>query len=488
MQKNKIIASLIWKFLERGGTQIVQFIVSIILARILIPEDYGVVAIVLVFIAIANVFIQTGFNTALIQKKDVDDVDYSSVFYLSLFVALVLYIIIYILSPSIAEFYKQPILKPLFRVLSLTLFFGAINSIQQAIVARRMEFKNYFFSSIGGILLSALIGIIMAYNDFGVWSLVSQQLVNIISITIILWVTVKWRPKLLFSFKRIKKLFSYGWKVLISSLIDVIYKNIYDLVIGKKYNSSSLAYYNRGRQFPSVIIQNIDGSISSVMLPALSKEQDNKENVKKMMRRAIVTSSFLIFPITIGLVIIAEPMVKVVLTDKWLACVPFIQILSISYSFWPIHTANLQAINSIGRSDIYLKLEIIKKIVGIVILVITLKFGVIWMSIGQVVSGIIATFINAYPNKNLLNYKYFEQLKDIFPSFILSIIMGVIIYPIKLINISPIFILLFQVFFGIIIYFLLAYILKLECFKYIINTIKNFKGREKNEVLSHNAN
>lgn len=455
-----------------------QFIIQIVLARLLLPEDYGVIAIVTVFIAIANVFIQSGFNTALIQKKEIDDTDLSSVFYLSLFVAFIIYIIIFFAAPLIAQFYKQEILTSVLRILSLTLFFGAVNSIQQAIVSRKMEFKKYFFSSLGGIIISAVVGIVIAYSGFGVWALVTQQLVNIISVMIILWFTVKWRPKLLFSFKRLKILFSYGWKLLCSGLIDTIYKNIYDLVIGKKYSSISLAYYNRGKQFPNIIVQNLDGSISSVMLPALSKEQDDKVKVKRMMRRAIMTSSYIIFPITIGLAVTAKPMVSVVLTDKWLQCVPFLQILSISYAFWPIHTANLQAINAVGRSDIFLKLEIIKKIIGITILLITMPIGLIPMAIGQIISGVISTFINAYPNKKLLNYSYLEQIKDILPSLTISIIMGLLTYCIAFLKLSSIITLTIQVIFGIFIYVILSKTFKLECFEYLINILKNLRKKD----------
>lgn len=475
--KNKVISSLFWKFLERGGTQLVQFIIQIVLARLLFPEEYGAVAIVTVFIAIANVFVQSGFNTALIQKKNVDDIDYSSVFYLSLFVAFILYLTLFFASPIIADFYNQPILTPVFRVLSLTLFFGAVNSIQQAVVSRNLDFKKYFFSSIGAIIVSAVIGIVLAYKGYGVWALVWQQLTNMALIMLILWFTVKWRPKLKFSFERIKTLFSFGWKLLCSSLIDTIYRNIYDLVIGKKYSSASLAYYNRGKQFPSVVIQNVDSSISSVMLPVLSKEQENREKVKRMVRRAIVTSCFIVFPIAFGFIAVAKPMVEVVLTSKWLPCVPFIQLLSLVYVFWPIHTANLQAINSIGRSDIFLKLEIIKKVVGIVILLITLPMGIIALALGQIVSGIIGTFINAYPNKKLLNYSYIEQIKDILPSLIISMIMGLVTYSIIFLGLSMLLTLIIQIVVGVVIYVCLAKLLKLECFNYLIETIKGFKKR-----------
>lgn len=475
---NKVISSLIWKFLERGGTQIVQFIVQIILARLLLPNDYGVVAIVTIFITIANVFVQTGFNTALIQKKEVNDIDYSSVFYLSLFVALILYIIIFFMAPIIAQFYDNAILVPVFRVLSLTLFLGAINSIQSAVIARRMEFKKYFFSSIGAIILSGIIGIILAYTGYGVWSLVVQQLANMLMIILILWFTVDWRPKLLFSWKRLKSLFSYGWKLLCSSLIDTIYNNLYDLVIGKKYSSSDLAFYNRGRQFPYLIVNNVNGSISTVLLPAMSEKQDDKMEVKKMTRKSIIISSFIMFPMMFGLVAIARPLVIFLLTEKWIECIPFLQLLCFSYALWPIHTANLQAINAIGRSDVFLKLEIIKKIIGILVLILTIPMGLIPMAIGQVIISIVSTFINAYPNKKLLNYSYIEQMKDMFPSFMISIIMILCIYPLSFIPIGKLTIVILQVILGIVVYVLLAYLFKVNGFTYMMKII-NDKFRKK---------
>ena len=477
--KSKVISSLVWKLLERGGTQFVQFIVQIILARLLVPEDYGAVAIVAIFISVANVFVQNGFNTALIQQKNVDETDLSSVFFLSLGIALLLYIILFFTSPIIATFYKQPILVPVIRVLALSLFLGAINSIQHAIVARNLEFKKYFFGSIGGIIISGTIGIFLAYKGFGIWSLVWQQLINVTCVVIILSFMVKWRPKLLFSIKRLKKLFSYGWKILCSSLIDTIYKKIYELVIGRKFDAASLAYYNRGEQFPNVIVQNIDGAVNSVMLPALSKEQDNKSKVKQMMRRSIVTSSFVIFPITFGLVAVAKPMILVVLTEKWSQSIPFVQLLAIAYAFWPIHTANLQAINSIGRSDIFLKLEKKKKVIGILILIVTIPMGLIPMAIGQIASGVISTFVNAFPNKKLLNYSYFEQIKDIAPSLFISVLMSLIVYSVGFLHLSNFITLVIQVIIGITVYILLAIILKLECFNYLISTFKEMmKKRE----------
>lgn len=481
VNKSKVISSLFWKLLERIGTQGIQFIIQIVLARLLLPEEYGLIAIVMVFITLANVFVQSGFNTALIQKKQVDEVDYSSVLYLSLAIAALLYLIIYLSAPFIANFYTQPRLETVLRVLSITLFIGAFSSIQNAFVARNMLFKRLFFSSIGAVFVSGIVGIVLAYKGLGVWSLVAQQLTNQLTVVIILWFTVKYRPHLLFSLERIKTLFAYGSKLLASALIDTLYNELRTLIIGKMYTPAMLGFYNRGQQFPQVIVANINGSIQSVMLPALSAHQDNKKRVKDMMRRSIVTSSFFIFPMMIGMAVVAEPLVKIVLTDKWLSAVPFLQIFCFSYALMPIHTANLQAINAMGRSDIFLRLEIIKKIVGIIILAISLPFGVYVIALGQIFSGIISTFINAYPNKQLLGYSYKDQWIDIMPSLVISMIMGFIVYLFKFLSLSAWNILVLQVVAGIAIYLGLAKIFNIESFNYLVTTINQlFSLNKKN--------
>ncbi len=477
--RNNVIKNLFWKLMERSGVQGIQFVIQIVLARILSPNDYGIISLITIFIALANVFIQSGFNTALIQKKNVKEEDFSSVFYLSIFVATILYIILYLSSPFIANFYKVKALTPVLRVLSITLFFGAFNSIQNAVISKKMEFRKLFISSILSVIISGVVGIILARMGYGVWSLVIQQIVNQITVTIILWFTVKWRPKLTFSIKRISNLFSYGWKLLVSSLIDTLYMNLRGLVVGKVYTSNMLAFYNRGEQFPQLIVSNINGAIQSVMLPTLSSEQDNKKRVKELVRRSIVTSSFLVFPLMIGLAAVGEPLIKILLTDKWLPSLPFMQIFCLTYALWPIHTSNLQAINALGRSDIFLKLEITKKIVGIIILIISMFYGVYAIALGGLLVGIMSSFINAYPNLKLLDYSYKEQIKDIMPSLILSIIMGVIVYSILFFNMSPYITLTIQVFIGAIVYVVLAKLFRLECYEYIIHTIKSIKNKNK---------
>lgn len=472
--RSKIILSLFWKFLERIGTQGIQFVMLIVLARLLVPEQYGIIAIVNVFIMFANVFVQSGLNIALIQKKDADEVDFSSVFYLSLIIATILYVILFISSPFIAEFYNDLQLVSVLRVLAFTLFLGAFNSIQNAYIAKKMMFKKLFYSSLWAILISGVVGIGLAYYDYGVWSLVVQQLLNQSLITIILWFTVRWRPKLLFSIERLRVLFSFGWKLLASYILNILYTDMRTLVIGKIFNASTLGHYNRGKQFPELIINNIDGSIQSVMMPALSSYQDDLTRVKYLVKKSISMSSFIVLPIMTGLAVIAEPMVRIVLTDKWISAVPFIQIYCVILSLRPVHTANVQAINSLGRSDIFLKIEIIRTITGFLVLWVSLPFGVFAIAIGELFMTISSSFLYSFPNKKLIGYSFRDQIKDVLPFFLISLIMGLCVYLINYLNIPTWIMLIIQIILGIIIYFSLAILFKLQLFtdlKLIINEL-----------------
>lgn len=474
MSSNNVISNFIWRFAERCGAQAVQFIVSIVLARLLMPEVYGTIALITVITTILNVFVDSGMGTALIQKKDADSVDFSTVFYFNMFVCIILYVGLFICSPWIAYFYKDATLTPVIRVLGLTIVISGVKNIQQAYVSKTMQFKRFFFSTLGGTIGAAIIGIWMAYKGFGVWALVTQQIFNAMVDTLILWITVKWRPKKEFSFERLKGLFSYGWKLLASSLLDTVYNNIRQLIIGRMYTPSDLAFYNRGKQFPDLIITNINTSIDSVLLPTMSQEQENKERVKIMTRRAIKTSTYIMAPLMMGLAFCATPVIRLILTEKWLSCVPFMQIFCITSMFYPVHTANLNAIKAMGRSDAYLKLEIIKKVIGMALLLSTMWFGVMAMAYSLLVSSVLSQIINSWPNRKLLNYGYLEQLKDILPGIILAVVMGICVYPVQWIGLSDIITLCIQVPLGVIIYIIGSKIFKLESFEYILDMIKPY--------------
>lgn len=475
--KNSILKNFIWRFAERCGAQLVTFIVSIVLARILAPEDYGTIALVTVFTTILQVFVDSGLGTALIQKKDADDLDFSSVFYFNFAVCLILYLGMFIAAPFIAKFYNDVSLTPVVRVISLTIVMSGIKGIQQAYVSRHMMFKRFFFSTIGGTIFSAFFGIALAYAGFGVWALVAQQLSNTVIDTLILWLTVKWRPKLMFSWTRLKGLLKFGWKLLVSALLDTGYSNLRNLIIGKMYSSSDLAFYNQADKFPKVIVTNINTSIDSVLLPTMSSAQDDRERVKNMTRRAIKTSTYVMAPLMMEMAFCAEPIVHLVLTDKWLPCVPYLRIFCITYMFWPIHTANLNAINAMGRSDWFLKLEVIKKIMGMTILLSTMWFGVMAMAYSLLVSNVLSQIINSWPNRKLLNYSYLDQVKDFAPGILLAVFMGVCVYFIGYIPLPIILTLVIQIIAGATIFIALSAILKLEEFEYLTGMIKSFLKR-----------
>lgn len=472
----KVFSNFIWRFAERCGAQLVTFIVSIVLARILTPSDYGTIALVTVFTTILQVFIDSGLSTALIQKKDADDLDFSSVFYFNFVICIILYLIMFVSAPFIANFYKDPSLVSIVRVISLTLIISGVKGVQQSYVSRHMLFKRFFFSTLGGTIFSAVLGIIMAYAGFGVWAIVFQQLSNNAIDTLILWITVKWRPIKKFSWSRLKALLSFGWKMLASSLLDTVYNNLRNMIIGKLYTSADLAFYNQGDKFPKLIVTNINTSIDSVLLPTMSNEQDNHVRVKDMTRRAIKISTYIMAPLMIGLAFCAKPIVQIVLTDKWLPCVPYLQIFCISYLFWPIHTANLNAIKAMGRSDLFLKLEVIKKFIGMILLLITMNISVMAMAYSLLISGLISQVINSWPNRYLLKYSYIDQIKDILPNIVMALIMGVFVYFINYLNLSVLVSLMVQIILGGIIYLVLSIFTKNDSFTYLINILKNRKG------------
>lgn len=474
---NNVVKNFLWRFFERCGAQFVTLIVSIVLARILTPSDFGTVSLIMVFTTILQVFVDSGLGTALIQKKDADDLDFSSVFYFNFAICLILYIGMFIASPFIAKFYKDISLTPIIRVISLTIVMSGVKGIQQSYVSRNMLFKKFFFATLGGTLFSAVLGIGMAYAGFGVWAIVAQQLSNTAIDTLILWITVDWRPKRMFSWQRLKSLLSYGWKLLVSSLLDTIYNNLRNLIIGKIYTSSDLAYYNQGDKFPKVIVMNINASIDSVLLPSMSGEQENKERVKSMTRRAIKTSTYIMAPLMMGLLFCAEPIVRLLLTDKWLPCVQYLRIFCFTYMFYPIHTANLNAIKAMGRSDLFLKLEIIKKVVGLILLFITMRISVMAMAYSLIFSGILSQIINSWPNWKLLNYNYLEQLRDILPSICISVFMGVCVYFIGFLSLPTLLQLIIQVIVGAIIYIVASIVLRLEEFNYLFGMIKSFNKK-----------
>ncbi|SDI71717.1 Membrane protein involved in the export of O-antigen and teichoic acid [Pseudobutyrivibrio sp. 49] len=478
--KNKTISNLIWRYAERCGAQGISFVISIVLARLLSPSEYGTIALVTVFLSIFQVFVDSGMGSALIQKKDADQLDFSTIFFFNIFMCLVIYGVFYAVAPLIANYYDNSELTAVIRVLGITIIISGVKNVQQAYVSKNLIFKKFFFSTLFGTMLAGVVGIVLAYMGFGVWALVAQQVVNTLVDTIVLWATVKWRPKMMFSFERLKGMFSYGWKLLLSNLLNTVYNDIRQLIIGKVYSGSDLAYYNRGKTFPNFVVNNINTSINSVLFPVMSQVQDDKEKLKNMTRRAIMTSSFIMWPFMFGLMATGKTVFILLLTEKWLPSLPFLYIFCFVSGMQPIHTANLNAIKAQGKSDVFLRLEVIKKTVGILIILGTMNISVFAIGMGSVFYTIFASVVNAFPNKSLLDYSYFEQIKDMIPSFLLSAAMFAIVYFLPLPKFLPlIIVLIIQVIVGAVVYVGGAKLFKMQAAEYAFSTLIKFKDRKK---------
>ncbi|MDO4742761.1 MAG: lipopolysaccharide biosynthesis protein [bacterium] len=477
--RKSIVSGLAWQFFEKFSAKIVSVAVSVVLARLLMPEDYGSVALVLVFITLMNVLVSGGFPTALIQKKDADSADFSTVFYFNLSFSICIYLILYFCAGVIARFYNMDNLVWIIRVLALRVPISAINGVWHAFVSRNMMFKKFFLSSFGGTVGSAVVGLTMAYAGFGVWALVAQYLFDAFVDTVVLWVTVRWRPTWEFSFKKLKTLAKFGWKMLASQLLNTGYNELRSLIIGRVYSATDLSYYTQGVKYPKTIVSNVSSSIDSVLLPAMSNQQADILRVKEMTRRSIKTGWFLMCPVMMGMAICANSLVSVLLTDKWLPCVVYLQIACFSQAFVPISSANLQAINALGRSDLFLKMEIIKKSLGIIILFLFMRISVLALALSGILVTVISVLVNTYPNRKLLGYKYREQIADVLPSTAMTVIMGAVVNCFNYILMSAGLRLFVQIVCGVSIYIGLSKLFKVDSYNYILSTVgEYFKGHK----------
>lgn len=474
---DSLLSNVSWKFAERITAQIVSTIVSIIIARVLDPEHYGIIAIVNIFITLANVFVSDGFGSALIQKKDADKIDFSSVLYFNISFSIVLYIVLFIIAPFVSAFYGEgyEILTPVLRVLSIRIILSSINSIQHAYVAKKMMFEKFFWATLIGTIISAVVGIWLAYSGFGVWALVAQYLTNTTIDTVALIVLIRKKPLFVFSWKRVKGLVNFGSKVLATNLLIVGYTELRALVIGKMYSSEDLAYFDKGKQFPSLIINNVNTSLSAVLFPKMASEQDDIDKIKQITKTSIRISSFVFCPMMLGLLAVAPTFVYAVLTEKWMPCVPYIQLLAINYMFYPIHSANMSAIKATGHSKTLLLMEIIKKSIELIVFLCVLWYGVDAIVWGMISCSTVFVLFNAWPNRKNINYSISEQIKDIFPSLFMSIVMAVSVYFMNYIPFNKWIVLLLQIVAGVLIYFSLAIITKNTELTRILKIIKKNK-------------
>jgi len=473
-----LLSNLSWKFAERIASQAVSFVVSIVLARILAPSDYGAIAMVMIFVTLANVIAEGGFSSALIQKKDADKLDFSTVFYFSLVFSIVLYVILYVAAPSISLFYGDgyEVLTPVLRVIGIQVIIYAVNSVQQAYVSKKMMFQKFFWSTLVGTIVSAILGLAMAYSGCGIWALVGQQLSMTVTNVLVLYIVTRKLPGLMFSFERLKGLFNYGAKILGASLLVSLFLDLRSLIIGKLYSAKDLAFFDRGRQFPNLIVVNVNSSVGAVLFPKMSEQQDDTQKIKETCRMSIRFSSFVMMPLMMGLAACGGPLIRLLLTDKWIDCVPFLQLFCIIYMFYPMHTANMQAIKALGHSGTFLKLELLKKIIELICLVLVMKISVIAIAVNMAILTTLFTFINAFPNVKYLNYSFVEQMKDITPPIVMSTIMGVSVYLLgQLLTFSDYLNLLVQIIVGISIYVSLSILTKNAEMKFILKLL--FKSK-----------
>lgn len=465
--------------MERGGNAVIQLIVQIVMARLLAPEQFGALAIMLVFVNIGNVIVQSGLNTALVQAKDVQDRDYSTVFWMCSSVSVVIYLAIFLAAPSIAAFYALPYLVWPLRGIGLIVVINAYNSIQVAKVTRDLQFRKIFIATISSVVLSAFCGIAAAVSGLGLWALVIQQLVYQLTNCIVLAFEVDWKPCFCFDASRAKVFFEFGWRLLASGLLATVYQSLGNLVIGKQFSSVQLGLVSQGEKYPQAVGSMLDGAIQPVMLSAVAHVQDDLAAVKRLVRRALKTSTYLIFPAMTLFAVVAPNLVPALLGEQWRSSVPFLQIYCFVYALLPIHTTNLQALNGMGRSDLFLKLEIIKKSYGLATLLIcafVLK-DVKLLVLSYMLTGLISTFVNASPNKKVIGYSYGEQVRDVLPACALSLVSGAFAFAVTFFAEGSLVVVFGQIVIFMVVYLVLSALFRVETFTYILSMMKKATGR-----------
>ena len=483
--KKKTASGFAYKFAERVGAQGINFLIQLVLARILLPHDYGLIALVGVFITILDVFVTYGFGNSLVVNKKSDHTDFSTCFYFGLMIAAVLYTALFFCAPLIANYYGKggeydvTLLTQVLRVMGLRMPLAAVNSVQHAYVQKHMWFKKFFYATLIGTVTSGIIAVIMAYFGCGVWALVEQYLGNVLMDTVCLWIIVGWRPTKEFSLERLKAIYSYGWKILLVGLIDTVYSRLRNLVIGKKYTSEDLAFYDRGYRFPSFGMRLIEPTVNTVLFPALAQCQDDQAQMREITRKVILASTYIISPIMVGLAVVARPLVLVLLTEKWLPCVEFLQIGCAANLFRCNQFINNCVVRASGDSALLLKLDILKKLIGLAILFLSIPFGVRGIAISLIVFYFISMVINIAPNRRILGYGYLAQFRDTGKNILLAVVMGGVIYPISFIHMPAIVLLIVQVLIGVLVYVGLSFLLKNESLQLAKELVQGFLNKGK---------
>lgn len=476
--RNRALSGMTWKLLEKAGMQTVQFVVQIVLARLVTPAEYGLVGLLTIFIAVSEPFITQGFTTALIQKKETDEIDFSSVYWANIFLGFAIYGVLFAASPLISLFYQQEQLTALMRVLSINIIAGAFCAVHNAVLVKNLDFKKSFFRNLFNIGTQAVVGIVLALIGMGPWALVFSKVTGTVVGSIVLNITIKWKPIKVFSRERLWNLFGYSSKVFATNELNVVFNNISSLVIGKYYSSEDLGFYQRGQQMPQMIMNAIDGSFNEVLYPTLSSIQDDLQHLKNVLRRSLKTSMFIVLPLMMGLMATSDTLVSVLLTGKWLPCVPFLRLQCIICAFWPL-SASINALNAIGKSGVTLKISIIGKILTIGFLIIGLRFGVYAIMISTLCAELLSIRIVSIYTKKYINYSLFEMIEDMFKSLLCSLLMGGIVIFVGLVPINALLKLMAQIIVGVCVYLAFSKILKNESYSYVLDIIKTYVKRIK---------
>lgn len=471
--KSKVVTGVLWRLLTQFSTKAVTFVVGIILARLLGPEAYGTIAILMIFVSLSEVIVDSGFGAAVIQRKDIFDVDLNSVFCVQFSMSLLFYGILFMAAPYIEAYYQMHGITQYLRVIAIVLPLNSIRAIQTAIISRNLLFNLSFPIAVTSSVVSGAVGVALAYLGFGVWALVWSTLSASIAATIVAFSLVRWVPRFVFSFKSIKRLWGFGWKMFASSIVDNIFVDLYSLVIGKVYTAVDLALYNRGRQFPQLAMDSINSSLMTVAFPALSKLQDDPIRLREAMRKMIQVSSFVVMPMLAGLAAVSSSVVQLLLGDEWLGAAPYVAIACVSFAFYPFATANLQAIKAIGRSDYYLKLSLAKDIVSLLVLVVFCRYGVLTLAIaGACLSLPLSMMINAWPNKILLNYGVVAQIKDVLPTMICSVAMALVVWGVSFVRHSNMLLLMMiQIAVGVLFFYSVNLIFRPKALEYLCDAV-----------------
>ncbi len=477
--KNKAVHGVVWKFMERILAQLVSLVVSIILARMLTPGEYSVVGIVVIFFNFANVIISGGLNSALMQKKEADVEDYSTVLHISVLASVVLYGVLFFCAPLIADLYNLSILVSVIRIMALSLPIYAIKSVLCAYVSANLQFRKFFFSTIGGTLVSAVVGIYLAYRGYGPWALVAQQLTNTVVDTMILFFTTRMRIVLRISFTKFKVLFAYGWKVLATSLLTTTYTEVIPLFIGIRFTTEDLSFYTKGKGFPELASSTVTNTLSAVMFPVMAKFQDDKQRLLQYTRRFMQVASYISFPVMLGFLAVSDTFISVLLTEKWLPAAFYIRVFCISSMFDMIHAGNVSTIKAMGRSDIFLIMEIIKKscYFGIIACFMFLSDSPQILAIAMIVCTVVAILVNCVPNRSLIGYGFRWQIMDLLPNLILAAIMCGVVLLVGIISLPLPLLLLLQIGVGAAVYILLSVITRNANFFYVWKMVRTYVKR-----------